>query len=85
MLEAKLVTKSHPEHQTIVKLSETVSVGGTELLIIGGPVPSKVLHKWKQSPANYPPHPCKLCEAESTNPALLPILSKGWELRDWKF
>ncbi|MBW3584567.1 MAG: 3-deoxy-7-phosphoheptulonate synthase [Cyanobacteria bacterium 0813] len=37
MLEAKLVTKSHPEHQTIVKLSETVSVGGTELLIIGGP------------------------------------------------
>ncbi|MEG4352431.1 3-deoxy-7-phosphoheptulonate synthase [Microcoleus sp. LAD1_D3] len=37
MLEAKLVTKSHPEHQTIVKLSETVSVGGQELLIIGGP------------------------------------------------
>ncbi len=37
MLEAKLVTKSHPEHQTIVKLSETVSVGGEELLIIGGP------------------------------------------------
>ncbi|MEG4285238.1 3-deoxy-7-phosphoheptulonate synthase [Microcoleus sp. A006_D1] len=37
MLDAKLVTKSHPEHQTIVKLSETVSVGGTELLIIGGP------------------------------------------------
>ena len=37
MLEAKLATKSHPEHQTIVKLSETVSVGGTELLIVGGP------------------------------------------------
>ena len=37
MLEAKLVTKSHPEHQTIVQLSETVSIGGTELLIIGGP------------------------------------------------
>ncbi len=37
MLDAKLVTKSHPEHQTIVKLSETVSCGGTELLIVGGP------------------------------------------------
>ena len=37
MLDAKLTTKSHPEHQTIVKLSDTVSVGGTELLIVGGP------------------------------------------------
>ncbi|MFS8120371.1 MAG: hypothetical protein ACMG55_18070, partial [Microcoleus sp.] len=37
MLDAKLVTKSHPEHQTIVELSKTVSVGGTELLIVGGP------------------------------------------------
>jgi 3-deoxy-7-phosphoheptulonate synthase len=37
MLDAKLTTKSHPEHQTIVKLSDTVSVGGTQLLIVGGP------------------------------------------------
>lgn len=37
MLDAKLAAKSHPEHQTIVKLSETISVGGTELLIVGGP------------------------------------------------
>lgn len=37
MLDAKLTAKSHPEHQTIVKLSDTVSVGGTELLIVGGP------------------------------------------------
>ena len=37
MLDAKLTTKSHPEHQTIVKLSDTFSVGGTELLIVGGP------------------------------------------------
>ena len=85
MLEAKLVTKSHPEHQTIVKLSETVSVGGTELLIIGGPCTVESSQQMEQSPANYRPHQCKLCEAESTNPALLPILSKGWELRDSKF
>jgi 3-deoxy-7-phosphoheptulonate synthase len=37
MLDAKLTTKSHLEHQTIVKLSDTVSVGGAELLIVGGP------------------------------------------------
>lgn len=37
MLDAKLAAKSHPEHQTIVKISDSVSVGGTELLIVGGP------------------------------------------------
>lgn len=34
---AKLTTASHPEHQSIVKLSEQVAFGGKELVIIGGP------------------------------------------------
>ncbi|OCQ89042.1 3-deoxy-7-phosphoheptulonate synthase [Nostoc sp. MBR 210] len=37
MINAKLATQSHPNHQTIVKLSETVAFGGEELVIIGGP------------------------------------------------
>lgn len=37
MLNALLATKSHPNNQTIVKLSEQVAFGGTELVIIGGP------------------------------------------------
>lgn len=37
MLNAKLATASHPEHNSIVKLSERVSFGGNELVIIGGP------------------------------------------------
>ena len=37
MLEAKLVTKSHPEHKTVVRLSEHVAIGGKEIVIIGGP------------------------------------------------
>ena len=37
MLNAKLATASHPEHNSIVKLSEQVSFGGNELVIIGGP------------------------------------------------
>ncbi len=37
MLNAKLVTPSHSDHKTIVKLSEEVSFGGSELVIIGGP------------------------------------------------
>lgn len=37
MINAQLAAQSHPSHQTIVKLSETVSFGGEELVIIGGP------------------------------------------------
>ncbi|MEP0753324.1 3-deoxy-7-phosphoheptulonate synthase [Trichocoleus sp. Lan] len=37
MINAKLASQSHADHQTIVKLSEQVSIGGTELVIIGGP------------------------------------------------
>lgn len=37
MLDAKLTTKSSLEHQTIVKLSEQATIGGKEIIIIGGP------------------------------------------------
>ncbi|WP_026735329.1 3-deoxy-7-phosphoheptulonate synthase [Fischerella sp. PCC 9605] len=37
MINAKLAAKSHLHHQTIVKLSEQVSFGGIQLVIIGGP------------------------------------------------
>lgn len=37
MSEAKLVSKSHPEHQTVVNISAQTTVGGADFLIIGGP------------------------------------------------
>jgi 3-deoxy-7-phosphoheptulonate synthase len=37
MINAKLAAKSHPQHQSIVKLNSQVTFGGTELVIIGGP------------------------------------------------
>ncbi|MBW4627539.1 MAG: 3-deoxy-7-phosphoheptulonate synthase [Brasilonema octagenarum HA4186-MV1] len=37
MNSAKLAAKSHPDHQTVVNLSDKVGFGGTELVIIGGP------------------------------------------------
>ena len=37
MLDAKLVSKSHPEHRTLVKLSEQVTIGGQSIVVIGGP------------------------------------------------
>jgi hypothetical protein len=38
MINAKLAAQSHPNHQTIVKISEKVTFGGEELVIIGGPL-----------------------------------------------
>jgi 3-deoxy-7-phosphoheptulonate synthase len=37
MLNAKLALATHPDRQTIVRLSEQVAFGGKELVIIGGP------------------------------------------------
>ncbi len=37
MLNAKLAAQSHPDHNTIVRLSDQVAFGGRELVIIGGP------------------------------------------------
>lgn len=37
MFNAKLATQSHPDHNTIVKLSDNVVFGAKELVIIGGP------------------------------------------------
>ncbi|MGA7953435.1 MAG: 3-deoxy-7-phosphoheptulonate synthase [Gloeobacterales cyanobacterium] len=37
MLEARLVAKAHPQHKTSVRLSEHISIGGEEIVIIGGP------------------------------------------------
>ncbi|MDJ0702826.1 MAG: 3-deoxy-7-phosphoheptulonate synthase [Leptolyngbyaceae cyanobacterium MO_188.B28] len=37
MQNAKLTTKAHPAHQTTVQLRDYITVGGRDLLIVGGP------------------------------------------------
>jgi 3-deoxy-7-phosphoheptulonate synthase len=37
MIDAKLVSKTHSTHQTIVALNQHVAIGGPEIVIIGGP------------------------------------------------
>jgi 3-deoxy-7-phosphoheptulonate synthase len=37
MQKAKLAVKSNPTHKTVIRLSATVTVGGQDLLIVGGP------------------------------------------------
>jgi 3-deoxy-7-phosphoheptulonate synthase len=48
MLDAKLVSKTHPEHQTVINISDTVTVGGQDLLIIGGPCAVESLEQMEQ-------------------------------------
>lgn len=37
MQDAKLIGKSHDDHSTVIALTDSVSVGGQDLLIVGGP------------------------------------------------
>lgn len=37
MQKAKLTLKTQPQHQTVIHLSDRVTVGGPDLLIVGGP------------------------------------------------
>lgn len=37
MLEAKLAGQRHPGHRTIVQLSDDVAIGGSDIIVIGGP------------------------------------------------
>lgn len=55
MLTAKLAAKTHPQHQTILKVSQTASIGGEDLLIIGGPCTVESLHQMEQV-ANHLAH-----------------------------
>ncbi|MBD2356819.1 3-deoxy-7-phosphoheptulonate synthase [Tolypothrix sp. FACHB-123] len=47
MINAQLAAQSHPSQQTIVKISETVSFGGEEVVIIGGPCTVESLEQMK--------------------------------------
>ncbi|HEY9811709.1 MAG TPA: 3-deoxy-7-phosphoheptulonate synthase [Halomicronema sp.] len=55
MLTAKLAAKTHPQHQTILNISKTASIGGEELLIIGGPCTVESLNQMEQV-ANHLAH-----------------------------
>jgi 3-deoxy-7-phosphoheptulonate synthase len=48
MLDARLVAKSHPNHQTIVQLSESIAIGGTAIAVIGGPCAVESLEQMEQ-------------------------------------
>jgi len=48
VLEAKLVSKSHSHHRTIIQLSDQVTIGSNELVVIGGPCSVESLEQMEQ-------------------------------------
>jgi 3-deoxy-7-phosphoheptulonate synthase len=48
MLDARLVTKSHPDHRTVIQLSEQVAIGGSNVVIIGGPCTVESVEQMEQ-------------------------------------
>lgn len=48
MLEAKLTTKTHADHRTVVNLSHQVAIGGPAIVVIGGPCTVESLEQMEQ-------------------------------------
>ncbi len=48
MLEAKLATKSRPDHCTVVHLSNGIAIGGQSIVVIGGPCTVESLEQMEQ-------------------------------------
>jgi len=48
VIDAKLVSKAHPQHQTVVKLSDHVAIGGQDVVIIGGPCTVESMDQMEQ-------------------------------------
>lgn len=48
MKDARLTLKAHPDHRSLVRLSEQVTIGGQEVVVIGGPCTVESLEQMQQ-------------------------------------
>jgi len=48
MKDAKLMTKAHAAHQTVVQVGDRVAIGGPEIIVIGGPCTVESLPQMEQ-------------------------------------
>ncbi|MBD2439384.1 3-deoxy-7-phosphoheptulonate synthase [Nostoc sp. FACHB-110] len=77
MINAKLAAQSHPDHQTIVKLSETVAFGGEELVIIGGPCTVESLEQMETVAQKLAAAPVKALRGGVYKPRTSPYAFQG--------
>jgi 3-deoxy-7-phosphoheptulonate synthase len=77
MLEAKLAGKTDPGQKTVVKLSERVSCGGRELLIIGGPCTVESLEQMDETARRLSAAPVQVLRGGVFKPRTSPYSFQG--------
>ncbi|WP_413161249.1 bifunctional 3-deoxy-7-phosphoheptulonate synthase/chorismate mutase [Capilliphycus salinus ALCB114379] len=84
MSQAKLVSKTHLEHQTQIKINEQTTVGGQELLIIGGPCTVESLEQMEQVAQQLTKAPVQLLRGGVYKPRTSPYSFQGLGLEGLK-
>lgn len=77
MINAKLTVQSHPQHQTVVKLTEKVAFGGEELVIIGGPCTVESLGQMETVAENLAAAPVQVLRGGVYKPRTSPYAFGG--------
>ncbi len=84
MLKAKLTTKSHPEQKTTVNLSETVTFGGSEIVIISGPCSVESLDQMEAVASQLRAAPVQALRGGAYKPRTSPYSFQGLGLEGLK-
>ncbi|EAW33258.1 bifunctional 3-deoxy-7-phosphoheptulonate synthase/chorismate mutase [Lyngbya sp. PCC 8106] len=84
MSQAKLATKTHPEHQTQIKINEQITVGGENLLIVGGPCTVESLEQMEQVAEQLIKAPVQLLRGGVYKPRTSPYSFQGLGLEGLK-
>lgn len=77
MLNAKLATQSHSDHRTIIRLSENATVGGQDLLIIGGPCSVESLEQMEEVASHLAAAPVQVLRGGVYKPRTSPYAFQG--------
>jgi 3-deoxy-7-phosphoheptulonate synthase len=77
VFEAKLASKTDPQQKTVVALSETVSCGGRELLIIGGPCTVESLQQMDETARQLTAAPVQVIRGGVFKPRTSPYSFQG--------
>ena len=84
MNAAKLATASHPNHQTVVKVSKQVAIGGKELTIIGGPCTVESLEQMEIVATHLASAPVQMLRGGVYKPRTSPYAFQGLGLEGLK-
>ena len=84
MNAAKLASAAHPNHQTVVKVSKQVAIGGKELTIIGGPCTVESLEQMEIVATHLASAPVQMLRGGVYKPRTSPYAFQGLGLEGLK-